>query len=202
MSAYEVAQRLGRRELRTTLLDAASRLLTEEGSEALTLRRVASDVGCSTTVLYTMFGGKDGLAEALYREGFDRFRRQLVSLPPAADRVARLYDIAWAYRQSALSEPHYYGLMFAHAIPGFEPSADAIAAARASFDVLLHAVRDCVESGTFTPGNPEEIAEVLWAASHGILSLEFGGHFHSGDAENRYRTAITAATTWFLANPD
>lgn len=54
-----------------------SRLLTQEGSAALTLRRVATDAGCSTTVLYTMFGGKDGPAEALYRE-------------------------------SALSEPHYY----------------------------------------------------------------------------------------------
>jgi AcrR family transcriptional regulator len=198
VSRYEVAVRLGRQELRTTLLDAASRLLTEEGSAALTLRQVASDVGCSTTVLYTMFGGKDGLSEALYREGFDRFRRRLQSLPPAADRVTRLYDIAWAYRESALAEPNYYRVMFAHAIPHFTPSADAIAAARASFDVLLDAVRECVESGTFTPGDPREIAEVLWAASHGILSLELGGHFHSGDAENRYRTAITAATSWFL----
>ena len=72
--------------------EVASRLLTEEGSVALTLRQVVADVGCSTTVLYTLFGDKDGLAEALCREGFDRFRRHLANLPPAEDRVSRLYD--------------------------------------------------------------------------------------------------------------
>jgi len=31
-------------------------------------------VGCSTTDLYTAFGSKDGLADALFREGFERLR--------------------------------------------------------------------------------------------------------------------------------
>ena len=48
---YELAQRSGQEVLRRTLLDAASGLLVAEGPGALTMRRVAGAVGCSTTVL-------------------------------------------------------------------------------------------------------------------------------------------------------
>jgi AcrR family transcriptional regulator len=37
----------------------------EDGPDALTMRRIAAEAGSSTTVLYTMFGGKAGIAEAL-----------------------------------------------------------------------------------------------------------------------------------------
>ena len=71
-SAYARARQEGQLAVRRALLDAASRLLVEEGPQALSMRRVAAAAGCSTTVLYTLFGGKEGLADALYREGFAR----------------------------------------------------------------------------------------------------------------------------------
>ena len=88
-SPYELAQRQGQDVLRRTLLDAASRLLVAEGPQALTMRRVAAAVGCSTTVLYTAFGSKDGLADALFLEGFQRLRRRLEAVPSGGDPLAR-----------------------------------------------------------------------------------------------------------------
>ncbi|MFD0660124.1 TetR/AcrR family transcriptional regulator [Thermocatellispora tengchongensis] len=66
-TAYEKAQLAGQNAVRTAILDAAIRLLADEGPAALTVRRISGDVGCSTKVIYTMFGGKDGLVEALWR---------------------------------------------------------------------------------------------------------------------------------------
>src|SRR5687767_7953678 len=100
---YQLAQRQGQEVLRRTLLDAASRLLVAEGPQALTMRRVADAVGCSTTVLYTAFGSKDSLADALFREGFERLRRRLEAVAPADDPLARLTALAHAYRDSALA---------------------------------------------------------------------------------------------------
>lgn len=199
-SAYELAQSRGRGELRSTLLDTASRLLAAEGAASLTVRRIAAEVGCSTTVLYTMFGSKNGIAEALYREGFERFRRRLASLPPEPDPLARVYQLAWAYRASALAEPNYYRVMFAHAIPGFTPSAEALAAADAGFKVLIDAAGECVGVGIFVPSDAGEIAAVLWAAAHGVVSLELAGHLAGDAAPGLFETAVRAATTWFLAD--
>src|SRR5918997_4582806 len=79
------ARQHGQDTLHRALLDTASQLLADEGPQALTMRRVAASAGCSTTVLYGAFGSKDGLADALYREGFERLARRLAEAEAAVD---------------------------------------------------------------------------------------------------------------------
>lgn len=194
---YQVAQRSGQEALRRTLLDAAGRLLLAEGPGALTMRRVAGAVGCSTTVLYTMFGGKEGLADALYREGFERLRGRLEAVADD-DPLGRLGALAHAYRANALAERAYYGVMFQQAIPGFRPSAGSLAAAGASLEVLARAVRAAMDAGALRPGDPQAVAEVLWAAVHGVVSLELAGHFPDPAGADRFRSLTSAAILPFL----
>jgi AcrR family transcriptional regulator len=201
-SPYELAQRHGRDVLRRTLLDAASRLLVTEGPQALTMRRVAAAVGCSTTVLYTAFGSKDGLADALFREGFRRLRRRLEAVGPAGGPLVRLAALADAYRESALESRSYYGVMFQQAIPGYRPSAESLAAAGASLQVLTDAVGACMDAGVLRAGDPRAVAEVLWAAVHGAVGLELGGHFRDPEvAAERLRTLVAAAALPFRTDP-
>ncbi|HEY1178956.1 MAG TPA: TetR family transcriptional regulator, partial [Phytomonospora sp.] len=51
-------------------LDAGVRVLRADGAVRLTLRRVAEAAGASTMGIYTCFGGRHGLLEAMYRHGF------------------------------------------------------------------------------------------------------------------------------------
>jgi AcrR family transcriptional regulator len=200
---YQLAQRQGQEAMRRTLLDAASRLLLEEGPGALTMRRVAGAVGCSTTVLYTMFGGKEGLADALCREGFERLRRRLEAAGGDPDPLGRLRALGRAYRDSALAEPGYYGVMFQQAIPGFRPSPESLVVAGASLEVLTQAVRAAMEAGVLKTGDPRAVAEVLWAAVHGAVSLELAGHFPDPEvADDRFQTLTSAAILPFLPRPD
>ena len=198
---YEVAQRQGQEALRRVLLEAAGGLLLAEGAGALTMRRVAGAVGCSTTVLYTMFGGKEGLADALYREGFERLRRRLEAVP-GGDPLARLGALADAYRDNALAGRAFYGVMFQRAIPGFVPSAASLAVAGASLEVLARAVRAAMDAGVLRDGDPRAVAEVLWAAVHGAVSLELAGHFPDpAVAADRFHTLASAAVLPFLPDP-
>lgn len=204
-SPYAQAQREGKVVLRRAILDAASRLLVEEGPQALTMRRVASEVGCSTTVLYTMFGGKGGLADALYREGFERLTRRLEEAENADDSddpVVQAAALAIAYRESALADRNYYEVMFGRAIPGFEPSAESLAVADASLGMLAKAVREAMDAGVLVEGDAGAVAEVLWAAAHGVVSLELAGHFTPEVAAERYRTLCWAALAPFLAGQE
>lgn len=204
-SPYVQAQRQGQAALRRALLDAASRLLVEEGPQALTMRGVAAAAGCSTTVLYTMFGGKEGLVDALYREGFERLTRRLEEAEKAGDSddpVAHAAALAIAYRESALADRNYYDVMFGRAIPGFEPSAKSLAVADASLGMLAKAVREAMDAGVFVDGDAGAVAEILWAAAHGVVSLELAGHFSPEVAAERYRTLCRAAMASFLAEPE
>ncbi|MFZ3467716.1 TetR/AcrR family transcriptional regulator [Streptomyces sp. 4.24] len=192
-------QALGQEALRAALLDLAAQLLAAEGSAGLTMRRIATAAGCSTTVLYRHFGAKDGIAEALYREGFERLRHRLEGVPPHDDPPAHLAALGRAYRDNALAERNLYQVMFAGLIPGFTPTAQARSAAAASLDVLREAVRTCAVAGAFRPDvDVDEVTDTIWAAAHGSISLELAGHFAADTAEHRYRTLTGAAVAAFL----
>lgn len=188
--AYLLGERAGHDELRSKLLDVAVNLLASDGPDSLTMRRIATEAGCTTTVIYTMFGNREGLAEALYLEGFERFRRFLEAAPQRRDPLEHLQALCPAYRQACLAEPCYYSLMFERAIPGFEPSERARTLARAALNIFDRVIADCISAGHLIPTQPRKIADALWAAAQGAISLERAGHLRDG----RTYEAVTTAT--------
>ncbi|MGN9839313.1 TetR/AcrR family transcriptional regulator [Nonomuraea sp. H19] len=202
VTAYRQAQREGQEVVRAAILDAAVHLLVTEGPAALTVRRISGQVGCSTKVIYTLFGGKDGLTEALWLEGFARFERRLRAVPAQSDPLAKLRAGLAAYRDYALAEPDYYRVMFQSAVPGFSPGREAVTAAKRTFDLLVRGVRACLELGLLRGGTAEEIADLLWMAVHGAVSLEITGFYQSPEAAQRYRALCASVLTTFLLPPD
>ncbi|HSX65734.1 MAG TPA: TetR/AcrR family transcriptional regulator [Pseudoxanthomonas sp.] len=97
-------RRLSRDERHRQLLDVAWRLIRDEGTEALTLGRVAEQAGVTKPVVYDHFGTRTGLLIALYRE-FDARQTALMdaalhaSEPSLAGRAA---VIASSYVQCVL----------------------------------------------------------------------------------------------------
>ncbi len=193
--AYLIGERASQDQLRARLLDVASQLLVTVGPESLSMRRIATEAGCSTTVIYTMFGSKEGLAEALYLEGFERFRRRLEAVPSRKDALEHLIALGPAYREAALDEPGYYALMFERAIPGFVPSERARTLARAALNIVDRVIADCIAAGYIVPTQPRKIADALWAAAQGAISLERAGHLRDGDT---YDTVTYAVVSRYL----
>jgi AcrR family transcriptional regulator len=201
-SAYERGRAEGETALRASLLDVASDLLVDAGSDALTMRRVAEAAGCSTTVLYRLFEGKHGIVQGLYREGFDRLQARLATVHEE-DPLQRLRRLALAYRDHALQEPAYYTVMFSQPVPEFEPSPADVQHGRASLQVLVDAVAAAREAGSVTGAGPQHVAEVLWAAAHGAVSLELAGHLAGDPATRVFSDVTTAALARFLTDrPD
>lgn len=164
---------------RVDVLDAAARLLVEEGPHALSLRRVCAAVGGSTQLAYTLFGGKRGLADALYAEAFDRLARYMddegFEQPPPGD-PERLLRIARAYRKWALGEPGFFAVVFGRPIPRFTPDPAVLAAGRVkTFDRAVAAAQGCLDAGTLAAADALTLASACWAATHGLSSLETNG---------------------------
>lgn len=65
-------RRLSREERHRQLLDVSWRLIREEGTDALTLGRLAEQAGVAKPVVYDHFGTRPGLLAELYREFDDR----------------------------------------------------------------------------------------------------------------------------------
>ena len=161
-------------ELRRDLVDAGGRLLAEEGPSALSTRRVAQQVGVSTTAVYSLFGDKAGLVREMFLAGFERLAEAFDAVPRTDDPLADLLALGTAYRANAIANPHLYELMFGRPVPEFTPDAEAGERIRPTFDALIAAVARCVEKGVLV-GEPEQIAVQLNALVHGLSGLELRG---------------------------
>ena len=95
------------------LLDAAEAILEAEGLEALTVRRVADEVGTTTRAVYSSLGSKDALLTGLGMRAFDLLGTRVAALPrsddPAADLVAAGTS---GFREWALAHPALFQIAF------------------------------------------------------------------------------------------
>lgn len=153
------------------LLRAAAGIIAAEGTQALSIRRLAAEVGTSTMAVYTWYGNKPNLLRAVFREAFTRFGERLRAVPETADPLSDLMGLGRAYRDYALAEPNLYGVMFGRSIALFEPSDEDLTMAADTFTVLVDCVRRCVEAGALSCP-PVAGAWQIWAGVHGAMSLE------------------------------
>ncbi len=150
--------------IKETLLDAALAILRENGAAGLTVRNVTARAGCSTSAIYTHFGGKHGLVEAIYLEGFESFDRHV------SDCLAGgVGEAGRAYRAWALANPMHYLVMWGRAVPDFHPSEAASDRGYRSFQVLVDAF---AANGA---EHPVPAAYHAWATMHGYVMLELVG---------------------------
>lgn len=185
-SADASASRPAPSEIVGRLVDAATRLLADEGPSAIKARSVADAAGVSTTAVYYHVGGIPELLQVVVDKGFRDLDRAFATLAPHGDPVAELFTMALAARDVAQSNPHLYDLMFGlssrgtYRPPGHRTSGGSADRSEAFQSVYNHLVEACtrlLESGRIRPEDPEIVAGQLWSSVHGFVSLELGGQF-------------------------
>lgn len=165
------------RRSRDDVLAAAEDLFTRAGPQGLSVRHIADALGVSRQIVYSRFAGKPDLVRALHNEGFRRLTAHFAVVPGPAGSTTHVLAMARAYRASALASPALYGLMFGRPIAEFEPDDQARAVAAASFQPVVEASRAwlTVHVGSATESAALGLALRIWAATHGVVSLESAG---------------------------
>ncbi len=164
--------------VRDALTEAAARLLVEDGPAALTVRRLAKEVGTSTIAIYTYFQGMDDLRAAVAAEGLGRLARHLAAVPRTKDPVAHVAALGAAYVAYGVSNPDLYRFTFQQQ-RGAEPA--EVNSDDDAFAQLLDAVQRAIDSGRFS-GDTGAIALQLWVTTHGLTSLHLAGLLSLADA--------------------
>lgn len=105
-AAPATRRRLTREDRNQQLIAVAWTILREEGTEALTLGRLAARAGVTKPVVYDHFGDRNGLLAALYlafdRRQNEKIDRAIAESPPNAE--ARAMVLAEAYVDCVLTE--------------------------------------------------------------------------------------------------
>lgn len=168
--------------VRRKLLEAAARLLSEEGPTALSARRLAREASTSTMAVYTQFGGMPALVREVVGEGFGRLRERLATVGHTNDELADLVRLCRAYRENALEYPHLYTVMFGStSLGGYRLSRADMDVGSDTFAALADALERMMRTGLIRREDARHLAGQCWSALHGYVMLEIAGIYRAED---------------------
>ena len=163
-------------DVRRRLVETAALLIDEDGPDALTARRLAKEAGTSTMAVYTHFGGMPALVRQIVTEGFTRLDEHQARVPHTDDPLDDLLQLALAYRDNAMANPHLYAVMFgATSLKGFTLTEADMEIGLNTFGVLTDYVARAIEAGQLRRDDPARVASLVWTAMHGYVMLELAG---------------------------
>ncbi len=159
---------------RGEILRAAERIFIAEGYEAATIRKIADEVGVSSTTLYMHFRDKDDVLLEICREAMGELMRLNAEIAGRRlDAGERVKAMLRAYMEFAARHQNAYRLVFcASAVVRSAHRMDAtLELGKGCFETFAAAVRQVAAEGRLRRGSPEAAAQALWAACHGLIAL-------------------------------
>lgn len=161
--------------LRASLVQAALKLLDDEGPSALTLRRMAQITGVTQTASAYHFTDKEGLecaiAAVCFRELIERLT-EAVSGSAAPEERLRL--AMRAYILYAETSPARFQFMFLARLIGSRRGEEVKAAARTCFGLLRLLVAELVTQAGGNSAGVETETLAAWSVAHGFGKISAG----------------------------
>lgn len=158
---------------RAEILAAAERIFLAYGYEGATIRKIADEVGVSSTALYMHFRDKAEILVEICEDAFARLLAQnteIAALP--IDPSARVRRMLEAYMRFGFDNPNAYQLVYC--------STGAVLAEGANegvktlsdrcYALFLGAVQAMADAGQLR-GDVEAMAQASWLGCHGVVAL-------------------------------
>ncbi|TVP42076.1 MAG: TetR/AcrR family transcriptional regulator [Gemmatimonadales bacterium] len=180
-------------ESRDLILDHASELYLEDGLDGFSMRKLARRVGVTAPALYRHFESRDALLMELIRESAQTMLAYLGRALAGTSPMDRLRRAGAAYLDFALDHPRYF-LLYASLCERLDPETMEAEVGEGVESVARFwedRVRECLQTGAFRPGTPDEIGLTLWTHAYGFVSLYLGGAL--GLSEDEVRGAYMAS---------
>ena len=175
MTTVETGARLTPR--RREIVEAARQILERDGESALTMRRVAADLGMKAPSLYKHFPDKESLELELIIVGFEESAAAFEAALATQAR-SQIESLGAAYRGYARAHPHIYRLMTDRPLPH----------ERLPVGLEYRVAAPLAQAMGSVAG-----ARAAWALAHGLVILEINGRFPAdADVDAAWRAGITA----------
>ena len=158
---------------RAEILAAAERIFVEHGYEGATIRKIADEVGLSSTALYMHFADKGEILHEICRQAFAallELNLAVVAGPGGPEQ--RLRRMMQAYVDFGFANPNAYRLIYM--TRPVELRHGALSAAQELGGALYRSFEQVVEAAADAGrlrGDAAATAQALWAGAHGVVSL-------------------------------
>jgi AcrR family transcriptional regulator len=161
------------------IIQAGLAIATEEGWQAVTIRRVAERIEYSPSALYKYVESKDDILRTILLQGFWQIVAILERIAAQEQEPSQcLQQIAAAYWDFAWNHHTVYQLMF-----DLKGEIREFEAARAGFLVVRNVLEKWSQVNTVHIENLDHAVEMIWATMHGFVALALAQYISGGPAQ-------------------
>jgi len=163
------------------VVEAAASVLGDDGPEALTMRRIADELGMRAPSLYKHLHDKAGLEAALIEDALFDLGDALHTALLESGRQGGVAGVLGAYRRRSLEHPNLYRLA---------------TSGRLRRDLLPPSLEEWAGQPFFLAVGEPSRAQALWSFAHGMVILEIDDRFPAGsDLDRTWRAGAAAFAT-------
>jgi len=189
---------------REALRAEAERIVAEHGLAALSVRAVADAAHTTTRAVYSTFGSKDGLVDALAQTAFEFLDTEIAKLPETDDPVRDAVQVAiTVFRRLALEHPVLYRIAFQRVAPALRAGPEVTAARQRAFAQLQGKMRRIEQAGLLGRTSLQEATIAVEAMMEGLANAELRGRtlpiLPAGKEKQAWRRALTILIRGFRA---
>ena len=167
----------------TTVVQAATALVDEQGFEALTLGSLAAALGVKPPSLYNHVSGIDDVRRRVAQAVADRMSNAIRNAAVGRSEDDALRDLASAYRHFATSQRELYRAFLATPSSGNDTP----------FDVVSTTLKQVLAAYHLSAKAENDFIRILHSALYGFVALEIAGVFaHASDIDDSFTVLVDA----------
>jgi AcrR family transcriptional regulator len=168
------------------IYQCALRVLEAEGPQAVSMRRVAKEVGITAMAIYHHFPSRDALLSVVVDSEFRQLAGFFNRPDGKQDLQKTMVHIMDGYIDYALAHPRIFDYVFSTPRPGARRFPEDFRARRSpTLNLTADIVSSWMKLGKLKRDDRWEIAMQLWAQAHGYLALWRAGRFDMSEKEFR-----------------
>ena len=192
---------------RELLRTVAERIVAEEGLGALSVRAVADAARTTTRAVYSTFGSKDGLVDALAQTAFEFLYTEIEKLPETKDPIRDLVDMAIkVFRRLALEHPVLYRIAFQRVAPALRAGTHVTVARQRAFAQLQNKIRRLEQGGLMGSVSLQDATVAIEAMMEGLANAELRGAtlpiLSPGKEKQAWRRALSTLIRGFRSTDE
>ena len=180
-------------ETRINILDAALRIVKEEGWQALSMRKIADVIEYTAPIIYEYFSNKEAILLELTRKGFLILSKELQEAKNIHDLPAEQLEAMWlAYWNFAFANKELYQVMFGVSTNCCCELVNKLPEAELPWEQFSHVIGKLMQIEDMDSDVICTKYYTFWSIVHGLISINILGR-DSSDNINRQvlKDAIT-----------
>lgn len=163
-----------REEMRELILNAASEIITTEGLDKLSVRKIATRIEYSPAIIYHYFADKEDILNNLLKRGYQKILNALSSVQVSDDKPEiRLKELTRNYINAALQMPDEFMSVQMSTSPAMLEYTSSLfkgaSLKKPALGILARCLKDIFKNKDTNDSNIELTAQIIAVSTLGLI---------------------------------